>query len=121
MLREQLFRDLATRYFQGTNGLDYQVAVIASGAGRRVLYASDPGFGSDLIPLTLLPVAFHAFGLLYLVSALALGALFIRDVIGVIRATEWNKPAWRLYKFSLLYLALLFAAMVVDRLVSIPL
>jgi heme O synthase-like polyprenyltransferase len=31
------------------------------------------------------------------------------------RATEWNKPAWRLYKFSLLYLALLFAAMVVDR------
>ena len=33
------------------------------------------------------------------------------------RATEWNKPAWRLYKFSLLYLALLFAAMVVDRLI----
>jgi len=33
----------------------------------------------------------------------------------VIRATEWNKPAWRLYKFSLLYLALLFAAMVADR------
>jgi heme O synthase-like polyprenyltransferase len=31
------------------------------------------------------------------------------------RATEWNKPAWRLYKFSLLYLALIFAAMVVDR------
>ena len=28
-----------------------------------------------------------------------------------------TKPAWRLYKFSLLYLALLFAAMVVDRLV----
>ena len=26
-----------------------------------------------------------------------------------------GKAAWRLYKFSLLYLALLFAAMVVDR------
>ena len=34
------------------------------------------------------------------------------------RATEWTKPAWRLYKFSLLYLALLFAAMVVDRFVA---
>jgi heme O synthase-like polyprenyltransferase len=33
----------------------------------------------------------------------------------VIRAEVWNKPAWRLYKFSLLYLALIFAAMVVDR------
>ena len=33
------------------------------------------------------------------------------------RAAEWGKPAWRLYKFSLLYLALLFAAMVVDRVV----
>ena len=31
------------------------------------------------------------------------------------RATEWTKLAWRLYRFSLLYLALLFAAMVVDR------
>jgi heme O synthase-like polyprenyltransferase len=28
------------------------------------------------------------------------------------------KPAWSLYKFSLLYLALLFAAMVVDRAVA---
>jgi heme O synthase-like polyprenyltransferase len=31
------------------------------------------------------------------------------------RATEWNKLAWKLYRFSLLYLALIFAAMVVDR------
>jgi heme O synthase-like polyprenyltransferase len=38
-------------------------------------------------------------------------------VVRVMRATDWNKPAWRLYKFSLLYLALLFAAMVVDRLI----
>ena len=69
-----------------------------------------------LIPLTVLPVAFRALGPIYLVSALVLGGLFVRDVVAVIRATEWNKPAWRLYKFSLLYLALLFAAMVVDRL-----
>jgi heme o synthase len=30
-------------------------------------------------------------------------------------ADDWTKPAWRVYKFSLLYLALLFLAMVIDR------
>ena len=28
---------------------------------------------------------------------------------------QWNKAAWKVYKFSLLYLALLFVAMVIDR------
>ncbi|MFI5227533.1 MAG: heme o synthase [Gemmatimonadales bacterium] len=71
-----------------------------------------------LIPLTLLPVAFGALGVVYLASAAVLGALFLRDVVRVMRAAVWTKPAWRLYKFSLLYLALLFAAMVVDRVVA---
>jgi heme O synthase-like polyprenyltransferase len=31
------------------------------------------------------------------------------------RAQEWIPVAWRLYRFSLLYLALLFVAMVIDR------
>jgi heme O synthase-like polyprenyltransferase len=31
------------------------------------------------------------------------------------RAELFSKPAWSVYKFSLLYLALLFAAMAVDR------
>ena len=39
-------------------------------------------------------------------------------VVRVMRATEFAKPAWSVYKFSLLYLALLFAAMVVDRAVA---
>jgi len=68
-----------------------------------------------LIPLTLLPYSFGVLGVIYLASAAVLGALFLVDLARVMRATEWNKPAWRLYKFSLLYLALLFAAMVVDR------
>ena len=69
-----------------------------------------------LIPLTVLPYAIHALGVVYLVSALALGAWFLRDVVLTMRSTEWMPRAWRLYKYSLLYLALLFAAMVVDRL-----
>src|SRR5215475_8969535 len=68
-----------------------------------------------LIPLTLLPYAFGALGVVYLVCASVLNAKFLYEVVRVARATEWTKVAWRLYKFSLVYLALLFAAMVLDR------
>src|SRR4051812_20292152 len=68
-----------------------------------------------LIALTLLPVAFGAFGLIYFISAAVLGVILLAGVIRVSRATEWTQPAWQVYKFSLLYLALLFVAMVVDR------
>src|SRR5678815_1594053 len=67
-----------------------------------------------LLPLTLLPYAFGVLGPVYLTLAAVLGAKFLVDVIRVMRATDWTKAAWRLYKYSLLYLALLFAAMVVD-------
>ena len=68
-----------------------------------------------LIPLTVLPYTFGVLGGVYLAAATLLGALFVVEVVQVIRADVFNKPAWRLYKFSLLYLALIFAAMVVDR------
>jgi protoheme IX farnesyltransferase len=68
-----------------------------------------------LIALTLLPAAFGAFGIIYLVSALVLGGILLAGVIRVLIAKEWTKPAWQVYKFSLLYLALLFVAMVIDR------
>ena len=68
-----------------------------------------------LIPLTLLPVAFGAFGYVYLVSAAALGGVLLAGVVRIRRTELWTKAAWKLYKFSLLYLALLFVAMVVDR------
>jgi protoheme IX farnesyltransferase len=68
-----------------------------------------------LNPLTLLPVAFGAFGSVYLVSAAALGGVLLAGVVRIRRTELWTKAAWKLYKFSLLYLALLFVAMVVDR------
>ena len=68
-----------------------------------------------LLPLTVLPVAFGALGLPYLVMALLLGGWLLAGVIRVMRVADFVKPAWSVYKFSLLYLALLFAAMVVDR------
>jgi signal transduction histidine kinase len=47
VIATKIFPDLAHRYFQGTDGLDYQVAVVAGTRARRVIYSSDPGFGDD--------------------------------------------------------------------------
>jgi protoheme IX farnesyltransferase len=68
-----------------------------------------------LVALTLLPLAFAAFGWIYGVAAVLLGARFLWDVVAVRRATDFVRPAWRLYGYSLLYLALIFVAMAIDR------
>jgi protoheme IX farnesyltransferase len=68
-----------------------------------------------LLALTLLPLTFGAFGWIYGVSAAMLGGKFMFDVIRVRRAADYVKPAWQLYGYSLLYLALIFVAMAVDR------
>ncbi len=70
-----------------------------------------------LVALTVLPVCFGVFGLIYLASALVLGALMIIGVWKVRAARDgaWEKPAWWVFSYSLLYLALLFVAMAVDR------
>lgn len=52
VLRTRILPDLAHRYFQGTDGLDYEVALAAiqAGRGRDVLYSSDRGFGDVAVP-----------------------------------------------------------------------
>jgi protoheme IX farnesyltransferase len=67
-----------------------------------------------LVPVTLLPVAFGGLGLVYGALALGLGAWFLRLVLAVARAGELAAPAWRAYRASLLYIALLFGAMALD-------
>jgi signal transduction histidine kinase len=46
-VEEQLLPDLAERYFRGTEGLDYQVAVVARNKPEHLLYTSDAGFGEQ--------------------------------------------------------------------------
>jgi protoheme IX farnesyltransferase len=72
-----------------------------------------------LVALTILPVAFGAFGAVYLALALVLGGVLLHGVWRVRRAAEFAKPAWWVYGYSLLYLALLFAAMVLDRFIPV--
>jgi signal transduction histidine kinase len=47
VLRSRILPDLAHRYFQGTDGLDYEVAVVGGVPSGRVIYSSDPGFGEQ--------------------------------------------------------------------------
>src|SRR5438045_6029933 len=63
-----------------------------------------------LIALTLLPFTFGAFGIIYLVSAIVLGAILLAVVIRILTAWVWSKPAWQVYEFSLLCLELIFLA-----------
>jgi protoheme IX farnesyltransferase len=75
-----------------------------------------------LLALTALPVLFGAFGMVYLISAALLGGLLFWGVLRVRlvarRGEPWSGPAWWVYKYSLLYLALLFVMMAVDRAVA---
>jgi len=65
--------------------------------------------------VSLLPVAFGAFGAVYFISASLLWVVLFIGVLAVRRPSATAKAAWSVYKYSLLYLALLFLAMVVDR------
>src|SRR3954452_23119207 len=66
-----------------------------------------------LIVLTLLPVVFGFFGALYAVVAVALGGVFLFHAVRLQRRAD-RASALRAYLFSLAYLAVLFAAMVLD-------
>jgi protoheme IX farnesyltransferase len=68
-----------------------------------------------LVALTLLPVTFGALGPLYLVAASLLGGGFLFGVIRLAAATDITVPARFVWRYSLMYLALLFAAMTLDR------
>ena len=67
-----------------------------------------------LYAVTQLPFCAGGFGAVYLVSSVLLGGAFVAGSVVLYRRAD-RRSALRLYLFSLLYLALLFAAMVVDR------
>ncbi|NTV62072.1 MAG: protoheme IX farnesyltransferase [Oscillochloris sp.] len=71
-------------------------------------------YSAMMVALSLLLTPLGAMGLLYLLLAGLLGALFLRSAWDVWRKGD-QAAIWGLYKYSLLYLALLFASMVVDR------
>ena len=74
-----------------------------------------------LVPVALAPTLLGAVGWLYGAVAVALSAGFIGHAIAVWRAPDDRRghgAAKRMFKFSLLYLAVLFAALPIDRLLG---
>jgi len=67
-----------------------------------------------LVALSLLFTPAGVAGLIYLVGAAVLGLGFVAHSLWLMRAPS-NKVAWRVYKYSSYYLALMFAVMVLDR------
>jgi protoheme IX farnesyltransferase len=68
-----------------------------------------------LLLICLLPALFLLLGPLYLVMALILNGVFLWQAVAI-RRNPTNANVWRLYRYSLLYLALLFVAMGIDGL-----
>jgi protoheme IX farnesyltransferase len=71
-----------------------------------------------LVLVSLLPYIYGMAAKLYLLAALALGALFLRYAIQLYRHFS-NVRALQTFKFSIVYLFLLFAALITDHFLSI--
>jgi protoheme IX farnesyltransferase len=71
-----------------------------------------------LVATTLLPYAIRMSGELYLVSALVLGGMFVSYAWRLYRAYS-DELARSMFRFSILYLALLFGALLVDHWVGL--
>jgi heme o synthase len=69
-----------------------------------------------LVGVSLLPVAAGISGGVYLASALVLGALFLASALQLSRAPD-ERRARATFSYSMLYLALLFAALAIDAVV----
>ena len=68
-----------------------------------------------LVTLAMFPLA-HM-GQIYLASAVTLGGIFVFKALKL-RQSQSQADAWKLFKYSILYLALLFTAVAVDGLVG---
>ncbi len=74
-----------------------------------------------LVPLSVMPVLTGSFGLVYGCLAILLGGRFLWHMVVLLRERERTGRAWLLYRYSLLYLALLFGSMLVDQALPVPL
>ncbi len=75
-----------------------------------------------LVPLGILPAFLHIGGPLYLAASAGIGLWFLWEAIGTYRETNEEKEpaAHRLFGVSLVYLAALFATLIIEKLAGIP-
>ena len=68
-----------------------------------------------LLLVTLLPYLAGMSGLIYLTSSLMLGLMFLNYAIKIYKNPGNNRIAWKTFMFSVNYLMLLFAALLIDH------
>ncbi len=108
------FWALAIRYRD-----DYRAAnvpMLPAVASTRTTAVRMLGYTGVLWGLSLLFSAVGDMGLVYLISAVVLGAVFLYFAIDVLR-TQATASAMRMFSYSITYITLLFAAMAVDQVV----
>ncbi|MDF3075409.1 MAG: protoheme farnesyltransferase [Alphaproteobacteria bacterium] len=86
-------------------------------AGERATKIQMLVYAVLLLPVSLAPTLLGAVGWLYGASAIALSALFVFASLRVL-ATANHRPARQMFAYSILYLFLLFALMLADRLIG---
>ena len=88
--------------------------------GERYTKIQMLGYTIMLVPLTILPWLAGSLGTLYAAAALLLGARLLWYCVRLLKETTVTPTAWGMYKYSLLYLFLLFGAMGLDRAIPLP-
>jgi protoheme IX farnesyltransferase len=86
-------------------------------AGERATKIQMLVYAVLLLPVSLAPTLLGAVGWLYGASAIVLSALFVFASLRVL-ANENHRPARQMFAYSILYLFLLFALMLADRLIA---
>lgn len=74
-------------------------------------------YAAALVSISLAPVALGTLSWVYAALALGLGGWYLHAVMRVRHAEVITQPAWAAYRASLLYLALLFGSMSLDRVI----
>ena len=80
---------------------------------REIVY-----YSLVLVAASLLLYPFHVMGALYFGAAAVLGGLFLLDAWRTWREQSGTREARKLFRYSLVYLALMCAVMVIDRIIS---
>jgi protoheme IX farnesyltransferase len=80
---------------------------------REIVY-----YSLVLVAASLLLYPFHVMGALYFGAAAVLGGLFLLDAWRTWREQTGTREARKLFRYSLVYLALMCAVMVIDRIIS---
>ena len=72
-----------------------------------------------LVAVSMMPYAIQMVGLLYLISALVLGGVFVYYAVAMLLSTRPELPM-KTFRYSIIYLMLLFGMMLLDHYLALP-